>query len=162
MQIKGIKSDRTMLNLVIRTKGITRNAIRKGFYRSGIDIIGRKGSTNDGLVKQQMNSAKTGRLYKVYTSKSGGILKKVRLHRASAVGQSPAVLTGALRKSLDFTVLGSSQLRISADTPYARILELGGNAGRNGASRIGRRNYLRKAILQSRRNIINNIQSEMK
>jgi len=110
------------------------------------------------VIKQEMNKPKSGRTYLVSVGRKGK-LKRARLHRASRAGESPAVISGALRDSVYFRVEGSNQLRIGADTEYARILEEGGNTGRNGTSHIARRNYLKRPILNNRRNIINNIQN---
>jgi len=159
IKIQAVKSDRFMLHIAGNLKKATKQGLRRGLQRSGMDIIGKKTSATDGLVKQQMNAAKSGRTYRTRTGRSGSRLSKSRSYIASAPGQSPAVVSGALRRSLEFLVIGNNQLKISANTPYAAILEQGGNAGRNGSARIKRRNYLRRPILQSRRNIINHVKN---
>lgn len=137
-------------------------AIRKGFQRSGVQIAGLVGRANDGLIKQEMNKPKHGRIYPVSIGRGGKRLKRIRLHQASRAGESPGVIEGELRDSVYFRVEGSNQLRIGANTRYARILEEGGNAGRNGSARIARRNYLRRPILESRKDIVQNLQNAIK
>jgi hypothetical protein len=160
IKIEPLKLNRSMFAISGNLKRITKDGLRRGLQRSGMDIIGKKNAANDGLVKQQMNAPKSGRTYKTKVGKTGRKLSRSRLYTASAVGQSPAVVSGALRKSTDFTVIGGNRLEISANTPYARILEQGGTITwkkRSGSARIARRNYLRRPILQSRRNIIRHI-----
>jgi phage gpG-like protein len=161
IKIEPIKPKTYMLAITGKLNKATKRGLKRGLQRSGLDIIGKKNSATDGLVKKQMNAAKSGRTYLTHIGRTGNRLKKGRLYTASAVGQSPAVVSGALRRSLAFGVLGSNQLSISANTEYAAILEKGGNAGKNGKSRIGKRNYLRRPILQSRRNIINNVRNSI-
>lgn len=138
-----------------------RDGIRKGLQQSGIDIAGKQNSANDGLIKQDMNSPKHGRTYGTNLGRAGRVLKRTRLHTASAPGEAPAVITGRLRKSIYYKVEGSNQLRIGANTPYAAILEKGGNAGHNHASHIAPRPYLKKNILKSRQDIEKNIISSI-
>lgn len=143
--------------------------IRKGLQQSGVDIAGMKGRTNDGLIKREMNGPKTGRWYTAVVGRKGRVLKRGRAHRASAANESPAVITGELRDSVYFRVQGSGQLRIGANTPYARVLENGGTHTSSGitklkeipsgtTTRIAARNYLKRPIAQSRQNIIQNIE----
>lgn len=124
--------------------------IRKGLQQSGVDIAGKAGATNDGLIKQDMNSPKHGRTYEVSRGRGGRALKRVRTHIASAAGEAPAVITGKLRQSVYFKVQGSNQLRIGADTPYAGFLE-------KGTSKMAPRPYLKNNIDKSRQNIEKNI-----
>lgn len=132
-------------------------SIRKGLQTSGVQIAGKYGSANDGLIKKEMNKPKHGRVYKIGYGRHGVVLKRARLHRASRAGESPAVISGRLRSSVYFQVQGGSQLRIGANTPYARTLEEGGR-NEHGAY-IARRNYLKRPILNSRRDIIRNLQN---
>lgn len=140
------------LNIIAKMDKSFNQALRRGLQQSGIRIAGAFGRANDGLIKQKMNQPKHGRIYGSISGRKGRLLKRLRLYQASAPGESPAVVSGRLRESVYFKVEGSNQLRIGADTPYARILEKGGG-------RIKRRSYLIRPILESRRNIINDIKN---
>jgi phage gpG-like protein len=159
ISFKGVPGNKFAFNVIAKLDKSFNNALRKGLQQSGIRIAGMTGRANDGLIKKKMNEPKHGRIYQVSVGRKGRILKKLRAHQASRAGESPAVITGELRKSVYFKVEGANHLRIGADTPYARILELGGNAGKNRRSRIARRSYLIRPILESRRDIINDIRN---
>jgi len=88
---------------------LTRRGIRQAFYQHG-KLVQRRAR------QKIIRPPKNGRLYKVAGRK--------RRHRASAPGQAPANLTGALQKSIGFNV-STSEMELGADTPYARALELG-------------------------------------
>jgi len=89
-----------------------------------------------------------------------------RRHRASAIGESPANFTGRLKDSVSFLVKGQ-QLHFGAGGPvmagrwkgfevsYARILELGGTTAGPGKARIGKRPYLKPAITESTKVVLN-------
>lgn len=156
ISFKGDSGNRFVINAIMNLHKNFEESARKALQRSGVQIVGIHGRANDGLIKKQMNQSKSGRIYLVGIGRKGRVLKRLRIHQASAPGESPAVITGNLRESVYFKVQGSNQLKIGADTPYARILELGGNTGKNHRSRIARRNYLIRPILQSRRDINNN------
>lgn len=159
ISFKGVAGNRFTFNVIAKLDKNFSQGIRRGLQQSGIRLAGVAGRANDGIIKKKMNAPKHGRIYQVSVGRRGRILKKLRAHQASAAGESPAVITGKLRKSVYFKVEGVNQLRIGADTPYARILELGGNAGRKGRSRIARRSYLIRPILEGRRDIINDIRN---
>ncbi len=146
-----------VFNIIANLDKSFSQGVRRGLQASGIKIAGMSGRANDGLIKRMMNEPKHGRVYPVAVGRGGRILKRLRLHQASRAGESPAVISGELRESVYFRVEGSNFLRIGANTPYARILELGGWAGRRKAAYIARRNYLIRPILQSRRDIVNDI-----
>lgn len=74
-------------------------ALRRGGYTSGKEM------TNF-LRSEMTKKGRSGRTYKIYRGLGGRLLKKPRLHQASAVGEFPAVITGAFRKSVDFKVQG--------------------------------------------------------
>ena len=87
---------------------------------------------------------KSGRLYNVYIGIGGKALKRPRRHRASASREFPAVITGRLRKSVDFSVRDYTRLDFGAGgsgVNYARALELG-NSSRNLAPRY----YLKQTL----------------
>jgi hypothetical protein len=132
---------------------IIQQGIKKGLQNSSIEIAGSAGTTTGGLIKEEMNKPKTGRIYPI-------IIKKRRRyinHQASnKTGlESSAVLSGELAKSVRGKTLGSNRLEISANTPYAAIQEKGGR-NESGAY-IAPRNNLIRPIKESRGNIMNNI-----
>ena len=98
---------------------------------------------------EDMKKPKHGRLYFVYVGKGGKRLKRGRWHRASRKGESPAILTGALSKSINSRIKYGSLLTFGANTPYARKHELGG------------RRYLLRAISQRRGEIKNWFRREL-
>jgi len=150
MSISSGANNSRIITLAANLANTTRAAIRKGLWQSGIDIAGKQGSNNSGLIKQDMASKKSGRIYQTAIGRGGRVLKRLKTHQASSAGEAPAILTGALRDSIYFRVEGGNQLRIGANTPYARELE------------YSSRNYLFKNIQKGRRNIINNIENALK
>jgi hypothetical protein len=88
-------------------------------------------------AERNFREPKSGRVYDVYI---GGMRRK---HQASAPGEAPAILTGALDRSLDVTKVRLYHWRFSARTPYARRLEWGGIDSRG--VYIAPRPYLRPA-----------------
>jgi hypothetical protein len=123
-----MRQDDQNKRVYFKVNTITRD-IRKGI-RQAYYLIGRelKSYTN-----KKMQEPKSGRVYTVY--RNGRKIK----HTASAPGEMPwsraPRTTGNLRKSLGFSVRGSSQLEFGAATPYAAALETTMN-----------RSYLRRAI----------------
>ena len=92
----------------------------KGFFTSGKELV------KD--LKKDMKEPKSGRTYKIYRGVRGGKLKKPRLHIASAPSETPAILTGKFRKSVDFAVRGNRTLEFGANQSapeYAEFLENG-------------------------------------
>jgi len=98
---------------------------------------------------EDMKKPKHGRTYLVYVGRGGKRLKRGRLHRASRKGESPAILTGALAKSINSRIKFGHLLTFGANTPYARKHELGG------------RRYLLRAISQRRGEIKNWFRTEL-
>lgn len=139
-----------------------KNGVRMGLQKTSIDLAGKPASTSLGIIKQEMNKPKTGRKYIVNVGRGGRILKRERIHTASNKSgqESSAVLTGALRRSIKGVVIGSNQLQISADTPYARLQEYGGTNSQG--RKVDPRNNLERPITQSRRLILNNLDNLIK
>ena len=79
----------------------------------------------------------------------------LRTHRASAPGQAPANLNGDLRNSLKYDIRGTKLLEFSANTVYARALELGRNT-------IKPRPYLFRSVKENLRNIEKHFETELK
>jgi len=127
--------------------------IKQGLQRSSIELAGVPNSTSGGLIKDEMNKPKTGRIYPLIIKKR----KRYINHQASnsSGGQSSAILDGQLARSVRGKTLGTDRLEISANTPYAGIQETGGVSGQG--AYVAPRNNLIRPIKQSRGNIINNI-----
>jgi len=132
--------------------------IRKGLQTSSIEIAGIPNTTTGGLIKNEMNKPKTGRVYPVIVKKR----RKYINHQASnSTGQeSSAILSGKLAKSIRGKTLGSSRLEISANTPYAGLQERGGINSQGNS--VAARNNLSRPIRKSRGNVINNIKQNIK
>jgi len=97
-----------------------------------------------------MSKTKHGRDYFVYVSPSGRRLKRGRWHRASKVGESPAILSGALKRSLGFKIKRGKILTFGANTPYARRHELGG------------RSYIRRTLAKNAKQMSSRMISSIK
>lgn len=107
-------------------------AIERG-VRQGLYMTGKAYSRH---CKDELKKPKNGRVYRVKLGK-----RRVT-YRASAPGEYPAKLTGALRRSVDFRILGAATLEFGAgglDVPYAKWLE-------EGTSKMAARPYLRPTI----------------
>lgn len=103
-----------------------RNAITKGF-RTGAFTSG-KLLVDD--LRKSMKETKTGRTYRVYRGIGGKKLQRSRLHIASSARETPAVITGDFRESIDFLVLGNRSLEFGSGSnglagAYAKFLEEG-------------------------------------
>jgi len=64
----------------------------------------------------------------------------------SAPGSPPALVSGQLRRSVMIKPAGSAHYQVGGTTVYARIQELGGQAGRDHASTLPPRPYLAPAL----------------
>lgn len=99
-----------------------KQAIRKTFYEVGKDLVA---DTKTEINKQP----KSGKRYlKRYGQK--GLMKRPQYYTASAPGEAPAVVTGKLRKSINFTVNGFNEMAFGVDlkygdAPYGKYLEYG-------------------------------------
>lgn len=125
--------------------------IRRGAYISGKELVAD--------LKQDMKAGKSGKTYKIYKGVGGKSLKRSRLHKASAAGESPAVITGEFRKSIDFVVRGSKQLEFGSGsgglaTKYAKILELG-------SSKMAARRPLGRTVSKLQNQVKTNITREL-
>jgi len=118
---------------------------KKGISNAFIDI-------GNNLVKSaetSMSKSKHGRWYTVYVSPSGRRLKRGRRHRASKKGESPAILSGRLMRSLGFNRKTFTTLTFGAGVEYAKYLELGG------------RSFLLESINTNERNTTNYFEQNM-
>jgi hypothetical protein len=121
--------------------------LRRGAYIAG--------KTLTKYTRDQMtHGAKTGRLYKIYRGIGGRRLANVRLHRASGPGEYPAVVTGALRKSVDFKVRGHRVLEFGANTEYAKALEVG-------SRKLAPRRYLKQTVVKLKSRVSTDISREI-
>ena len=140
--------DRTTSKNLLRLQNsskLVKLAIRKAFHKIGKDL-------KETGSKELLYRPKSGRLYKV---KINGVTYN---HRASAPGESPANLTGALRRSLNYKVSSSYEMRWEAgggEVDYASELEFG-------SPRVAKRPYMLKSITLNRRNIGNHFLKEIK
>jgi hypothetical protein len=89
-------------------------AVRKSWFELGHKL---KSDAQDSIL----NGKKTGRVYLIRRGRTR------RRHQASRSGESPANLSGALRRGINFKINGSDSMRFgySDKTPYGLWLELG-------------------------------------
>ena len=145
---EGLENAKTMKFLYEMPIELTK-AIREGFYVSGKQLVVD--------LNKDMKAPKSGRKYKVYGGVSGK-LQKPRLHTASAPNQTPAVITGAFRKSVDFAVRGNRTLEFGANQSapvYAEFLE-------NGTSKMEAREPFKRTVLKNKEKIKSNIDTRIK
>ena len=132
--------------------------IRQAFYKIGKDL---KATTN----KLILEKPKGGKVYRVRRG------SRIIRHKASAPGEAPANLTGNLRKSLDFNVVGADRLTfgyrqafpanprtkaaISGGVFYGKWLELG-------TRKMSERPGLLKSITSNQRNTEEHFNTEIK
>lgn len=126
-------------------------AIRKGAYISGKQLV-------DDLRKD-MTLPKSGKTYKVYKGIGGKQLKKPRIHQASSSSETPSVVTGEFRKSIDFAVRGNKALEFGSGKDYAqeyaKLLELG-------TSKMEARKPLGRTVDKLKFKVKSNIDTEVK
>ena len=125
-------------------------AIRQGFYVSGKQVVAD--------LNKDMKAPKSGRTYKVYRGIGGSKLKKARVHIASAPSETPAVITGKFRKSVDFAVRGNRELEFGANESapeYAEFLE-------NGTSKMEARQPFKRTVIKNKERIKSNIDTRLK
>ena len=101
-------------------------------------------------TKISMKKKKSGRLYWTYIGRGGKVLKNGRWHTASKAGETPAILTGALMKSLACIIKYGVMLTYGANTPYARRHELSND-----------RSYLKRIIAENNRDIWRTFNTEI-
>ena len=145
---EGSENAKTMKFLYELPVEITK-AIRQGFYTSGKQLVAD--------LNKDMRAPKNGKKYKVYKG-VGGKLSKPRLHTASAVSETPAIITGAFRKSVDFKVRGNRELEFGANQSapvYAEFLE-------NGTSKMEAREPFKRTVLKNKEKIKSNIDTLIK
>jgi len=103
------RNKKTLLKIK-RSRKDFKKGIREGFFELG--------AKNKQDAKRAITKGpKTGRVYRI----------RGRRHRASAAGQAPANLSGALRRSVDMEIKGSDSMEFGyKDTAeYGKFLEEG-------------------------------------
>lgn len=144
----GSDNEKTMKFLYELPVDLTK-AIRQGFYTSGKQLVAD--------LNKDMKAPKSGRTYKVYRGVSGK-LKKPKLHVASAPSETPAIITGKFRKSVDFAVRGNRTLEFGANESapeYAQFLE-------KGTSKMQAREPFKRTVLKLKDKIKSNIDIQLK
>ena len=144
----GSNNEKTMKFLYELPVDLTK-AIRQGFYTSGKQLVAD--------LNKDMKAPKSGRTYKVYRGVSGK-LKKPKLHVASAPSETPAIITGKFRKSVDFAVRGNRTLEFGANESapeYAEFLE-------KGTSKMQAREPFKRTVLKLKDKIKSNIDIQLK
>ena len=102
------KSKALLFDIQYRYQKKHDQALRDALNDIGSDVT-------DLIAKYIKGPPKTGRIYII----------NGRPHQASAPFESPAELTGTLRRSINFNVRGSRQLTIGESAYYAKWLEEG-------------------------------------
>lgn len=125
----------SVLFKIRRMNHMTKAGVRKAFSKISYDLKAES-------ARLILNTNKNGRFYNINV---GGVR---RLHRASAPGESPAEITGKLRKSVNTSMGGSFSMNFGSNTSYGGYLE-------RGTSRIEPRPYLIRSIKNERRNMVN-------
>jgi HK97 gp10 family phage protein len=146
-----IKVDTTSLkqfmkNALRKTEKV-RNEMRRELDEFGRDV--KKTAKTNQILKN-----KTGRIYRVYTGVGGRKLQSVRLHRASAPNEHPAVRSGLLWKSMYYKVISYNSVAIGNTAPYAKYLEFG-------TKKMGARKLVRRTILDQRKIFMSKARNRM-
>ena len=138
------------------------SAIRKAFYSIGKDLV-------RSAVDAINTKPKSGRIYRISTGIGGKTLKRLKDYRASAEGEAPGVITGDLRASINFNVIGSNQLQFGVDetrkgVTYGKYLEYGDliSMTGQGSSKIKPRPYLSKSYLENKGKMVINFSEYLK
>jgi len=110
-----------------------------------------------GLINQK---PKHGKVYRKYAGIKGKKLARPTNYTASAPGEAPAVVTGLLRKSINFTVKGSDEMFFGVDLDrgnadygkyleYKNLIAMRGKGSKN----IEPRPFISAAYQKNKRNI---------
>lgn len=131
------KNNLRIIEKIEKLDTLVYRGIRKTLYDSGKDLA--QDARN--LINMK---PKHGKLYRVSKGIGGKKLKRKKNYRASAPGEAPGVITGKLRKSINFTVTGVNQLEFGVDTrsryggatygkflEYANLLTFSGQGSKN-------------------------------
>jgi hypothetical protein len=119
IEVKASSQNDKVMKLINNQPHLFRRGARRGFAINGKLIV-------SDVVTKMNQKPKGGRSYKVYRGIGGRMLKRPRTHVASSPDDYPAVITGELRKSVDFRVKGYSRMEFGAgnnNVKYAKTLE---------------------------------------
>lgn len=115
-QFKTDKQSKQVLLSMNKLAEQNREAIEAGFFELGDDLV--RTAEN-----QAFNEPKKGRTYLNVQDAAGRIIKEK--HRASAPGQSPAVVTGEYVDSFGYQVSGGEKMVFGNSADHAKELEEG-------------------------------------
>ena len=122
ISIRAAQGTDQSLNRIAGLMSATRQALNDGWDESGA-IVSKE------LVRILTTGPRTGRVYTI----------RGRKHQASAPGEPPAKLTGALARSVDHKVTGWHTMQVGEEADYAGYLE-------KGTGRIAPRPHLTVAV----------------
>jgi hypothetical protein len=154
MQIKGTSSNNKVFMQIKDLNNLQSRAIRQGFYDIGKTLV------ND-AVNFINEKPKSGRTYLVRIGKGGKLLKNRKKHIASAAGESPAVITGKLRDSVNFLVHGDTRMEFGVDdkkgVKYGKFLEYSDLVSMTGkgSKNIEPRPFISKSYKKNEQQMIN-------
>ena len=134
VSIKTDSQTKKVLIGIARLNGALKNAIRSGFQEMGTNLV----RTAENSI---LNESKLGRWYP-----SGKINRLPRdNHRASAAGQTPALISGQYFEGLDYIPHGGMEIEFGNEAPHAEFLE-------DGTKNMDARPGLRNSIDSNARN----------
>lgn len=131
-----------MIKITVDTSKLDR--LTQNLEKNVDNVLRKLAEATEAKAEGYMEGGKSGRVYTVYVD---GVK---RSHQASAPGEAPAILTGALKKSIQTKKEDRLTWAVIANTPYARRLEYGGR-DRRGVY-IAARPYLRPAVISAVQN----------
>lgn len=121
-----------------------RRGIRTAYFRIGHDLV-------TASRRYVLEGPKSGHIYLVRDRRARG---GYRRHQASAPSESPANLTGFLRRSITYQQHGYARMRFGARAEYAPWLE-------NGSERVKPRPFLIKAVYATERSTERHLRVEI-
>lgn len=136
-----VRANRETKKVLLGIKNLpaaTRRGIQLGFQEMGANLV----RTAENSV---LNESKLGRWYPNNIK---------RLHRASAKGQTPALITGQYFEGLDYVPRGGMEIEFGNEAPHAVYLE-------NGTSNMEPRPGLRNSIDSNARNFRQYIETSL-
>jgi hypothetical protein len=157
IQMIGTWQGDALLKQVEKCTDVVKKQVRRSLYLSGKDLM----VETRRLINEKPKHGKTYFVRLTKINSMGESKTRVKKHVASAPYEAPAVLTGALRKSLDFHVCGYQQMYFySRGVKYAKYLEYKDmlrQKGR-GSNHILPRPFMSTAFKNLRTKIIYNLQ----
>lgn len=144
------KTDQTKYALmkIKNLQFVTAQGVRRALYLAGKDMVK--------TSRAMMMEPKSGKPILVRMGRTGK-LKNSRLHIQSAPGEAPAIITGTLKKSVDFNVVGTNKIEFGAkdSVSYGGFLE-------DGTSKMEKRPYLKPSIEKNEKNLYNKLNDSVK